>query len=46
MTEEQQRLVGHTQYALSAVVWGMENSYYGFAAEGHSALQYIGKLIV
>lgn len=36
--EESQRLVCHILYALAAVVWGQENAYYGFAAEGRRAL--------
>ncbi len=40
--EENQRLVCHTLYALAAVVWGRENAYYGFAAEGRRALALLG----
>lgn len=36
--EESQRLVCHILYALAAVVWGQENDYFGFAAEGRRAL--------
>lgn len=36
--EESQRLVCHVLYSLAAVVWGQENAYYGFAAEGRRAL--------
>jgi aminoglycoside phosphotransferase len=43
--EEQQRLLAHMQYSLSAVVWGMENSYFGFAADGRQALKHLGKLL-
>ena len=43
--EEQQRLVAHVQYALSAIVWGRENSYHGFAEEGQRALQRLGVLL-
>jgi Ser/Thr protein kinase RdoA (MazF antagonist) len=43
--EEQQRLVSHAQFALSAVVWGLESAYYGFAAEGHQALKRLGELL-
>ncbi len=32
-------------YALGAVVWGMENSYFGFVSEGRTALQSIGSLL-
>jgi len=43
--EEQQRLVAHTLYTLSAVVWGMENSYFGYAADGRRAFKHLGKLL-
>jgi Ser/Thr protein kinase RdoA (MazF antagonist) len=43
--KEQQLLVAHTQYALSAIVWGEENAYHGFAAEGRQALQHLAKLL-
>jgi aminoglycoside phosphotransferase (APT) family kinase protein len=43
--EEQQRLVALSQYALDAVVWGMQNSYYGFAADGRKAIKHMGKLL-
>jgi aminoglycoside phosphotransferase (APT) family kinase protein len=43
--EEQQRLVGHVQYALSAIVWGRENSYHGFEAEGREALAHLAGLL-
>jgi Phosphotransferase enzyme family len=43
--EEQQRLVGHTLYALGALVWGQESAYYGFAAEGRQALRRLGELL-
>lgn len=36
--EESQRLLCHLLYALAAVVWGQENAYCGFAAEGRRAL--------
>jgi Ser/Thr protein kinase RdoA (MazF antagonist) len=36
--EEQQRLVSLVLYALGALVWGEENDYHGFAAEGRRAL--------
>jgi hypothetical protein len=39
--EETQRLVGHVQYALAAVVWGHDNAYRGFATEGHRALRQV-----
>ncbi len=43
--EEQQRLLAHTLYALVAVVWGMENSYFGFAADGRQAFKHLRKLL-
>ena len=43
--EEQQRLVAHANYALSAIVWGSENAYYGFAKEGRQALIHLGDLL-
>lgn len=42
--QEQQRLVAHALYALNAIVWGHENAYYGFAAEGHQALKHLAGL--
>jgi aminoglycoside phosphotransferase (APT) family kinase protein len=43
--EEQQTLLAHIQYALDAVVWGMENSYIGFAADGRKAFKHLRKLL-
>ena len=43
--EEQQRLVAHVRYALTAVVWGRANEYHGFAEEGRNALRHLGKLL-
>jgi aminoglycoside phosphotransferase (APT) family kinase protein len=43
--EEEQRLVCHVQYALAAVVWGMENEYFGYAAEGRRALAHLRMLV-
>jgi len=42
---QQQILVGHVQYALSAVVWGQENAYYGFAREGHESFERLHELL-
>lgn len=39
--EERQMFIGHVLYALGALVWGMENQYFGFAAEGRRALEYL-----
>ncbi len=44
-SEEQQTLVAHVLYALDAVVWGMENSYFGFAADGRKAFKHLRKLL-
>jgi aminoglycoside phosphotransferase len=43
--EEKQCLVARTQYALSAIVWGRENAFYGFEAEGRRAIEHIGGLM-
>ena len=43
--EEQQQLVAHVQYALSAISWGREHEYYGFEAEGRQALQHLSALL-
>ena len=43
--EEQQRLVAHVQYALTAVVWGSDNSYYGFMKDGRKAFRHLAKLL-
>ena len=43
LEEEKQRLVAHVQYALAAVVWGMESEYFGFAAEGRQALKHLAE---
>lgn len=43
--EEEQRLVSHTIYALSAINWGTENSFDGFVREGHLALSHLAKLL-
>ena len=43
--EEQQRLFCHLLYALGALVWGMENEYFVYAAEGRAALAHLMKLL-
>lgn len=43
--EEGQRLFAHALYALSAIVWGNENAYYVFAAEGRQALKHLAELL-
>lgn len=39
--EEAQCLFGHVQYAIGAIVWGYENHFHGFEAEGHEALRHL-----
>ena len=41
--EQEQLLVAHVQYALSAILWGHEHEYHGFVREGHDALAAIGR---
>jgi len=43
--EEQQCLVAHVLYALTAIVWGCEHSYHGFAEEGRQALKHLNELL-
>jgi 8-oxo-dGTP diphosphatase len=43
--EEAQRLVAYAQYALSAITWGMEASYFGFAEEGRAALKRLAPMV-
>jgi hypothetical protein len=43
--EKQQHLVARVQFALVAIVWGMENAYFGFAADGRQAMQQLGRLL-
>jgi len=43
--EEEQQLVAYVQYALSAITWGMEASYFGFVEEGRAALKHLGTLV-
>lgn len=43
--EEEQRLVAYAQYALSAIIWGMEASYFGFVEEGRLALKRLAGLL-
>jgi aminoglycoside phosphotransferase (APT) family kinase protein len=43
--EERQHWIAHVQYALGAVVWGMENAYFVYAQEGRQALEYLGKQV-
>jgi hypothetical protein len=43
--EVEQCLVARVRYALSAIVWGHENGFYGFEEEGREALVYLGKVM-
>jgi len=43
--EEQQCLVARTRYALSAIVWGAEHSFHGFAEEGRQAIKRLADLL-
>jgi len=43
--QERQRLVAHVQYALTAVVWGEDNEYHGFAEEGRNALTHLASIL-
>ena len=36
--EEQQLVVAHAEYALSAILWGHEHAFYGFEREGRESL--------
>jgi 8-oxo-dGTP diphosphatase len=39
--EEQQLLVAHAEYALSAILWGHDHEFYGFEQEGREALAHL-----
>ena len=43
--EQDQLLVSRTQYALGAIVWGRENSFFGFEQEGRDALVALADLL-
>ena len=43
--EEQQLLVAHAEYALSAILWGRDNAFYGFEREGREALVHLAPLL-
>jgi Ser/Thr protein kinase RdoA (MazF antagonist) len=43
--EEQQLLVAHAEYALSAILWGRDNAFYGFEREGRDALARLATLL-
>ena len=43
--QEQQRLVALVRYALTAIVWGADNAYHGFADEGRVALRHLARLL-
>lgn len=43
--EGQQLLVARAAYALSAILWGRDHAFYGFAREGHVALTHLAALL-
>jgi aminoglycoside phosphotransferase len=43
--EEQQLLVAHAEYALSAILWGHEHAFYGFEQEGREALAHLRTML-
>jgi len=43
--EAQQLLVAHAEYALSAILWGRDNAFYGFEREGREALVHLAPLL-
>jgi aminoglycoside phosphotransferase (APT) family kinase protein len=43
--EEQQLLVAHVEYALSAIIWGRDNSFFGFEQEGRESLVHLASLL-
>ena len=43
--EQQQQLVAHAEYALSAILWGRDNAFYGFEREGREALAHLATLL-
>jgi aminoglycoside phosphotransferase len=44
-TEEQQLLVAHAEYALGAILWGHDHSFYGFEQEGRESLAHLAHLL-
>ena len=44
-TEEEQLLVAHAEYALSAILWGHDHSFYGFEQEGRESLAHLASLL-
>lgn len=44
-SEEQQLLVAHTEYAVSAILWGRDNAFYGFEQEGRESLTHLASLL-
>jgi Ser/Thr protein kinase RdoA (MazF antagonist) len=43
--EEQQLLVAHAEYALSAILWGHDHAFYGFEKEGRESLVHLAPLL-
>lgn len=42
--QERQCFVAHVHYALTAIIWGEDNHYHGFAAEGRAALRHLATM--
>ena len=43
--EEVQRFIAYVDYALSAIIWGRENAFFGFEREGRDALVHLSTQI-
>ena len=43
--EKEQQFVAHVLYALGAITWGMEASYFGFVEEGRTALKRLATMV-
>jgi hypothetical protein len=43
--EAQQLLVSHAEYALDAILWGHDHTFYGFEQQGRSALAHLVSLL-
>jgi aminoglycoside phosphotransferase len=44
-SEEQQLLVAHAEYAVSAILWGHDNAFYGFEREGRESIAHLATLL-
>ncbi len=43
--EEQQLLVAHAEYALGAITWGRDHSFFGFEREGRESLAHLASAL-